>query len=74
MEMANYRALWGAVILTAIRDMNRKGGRSAGRWVFSGDTRVGSMRWICDMCGFDYHKLCQMAMTRAGRKRIITGR
>jgi hypothetical protein len=74
MEMANYRALWGAVILNAIRDMNRSGAKSAGQWVFSSSNAVGSMRWICDMCGFDYHKLCQMAMSRAGRKRIITGR
>lgn len=74
-DISAIRSMWAAVILGAFVEMNKKEARkSAGLWVFSQSTKVGSMRWICDMCGFDYHKLCHMAMTREGRRRIIHGR
>lgn len=74
-DISGIRSMWAAVILGAFVEMNKKDARkAAGLWVFSQSTKVGSMRWICDMCGFDYHKLCHMAMTREGRRRIIHGR
>ena len=74
-DVSAIRAMWAAVILGAFVEMNKKSnGKAAGLWVFSSSSKVGSMRWICDMCGFDYHKLCHLAMTREGRRRVIHGR
>jgi hypothetical protein len=74
-DISGIRSMWAAVILGAFVEMNKKDARkAAGLWVFSQSTKIGSMRWICDMCGFDYHKLCHLAMTREGRRRIIHGR
>ena len=68
-------ALWSAVIYLAIKDMDTYNERRpAINWVFSDDTGVGSMRWICDMLDLDYERLLHLATSRTGRKRILTGK
>jgi hypothetical protein len=44
---------------------------SAINWIFSSDHSKGSMRWVCDVCNFDYEKLQRLAMSREGRRRIL---
>jgi hypothetical protein len=73
LNVESCRALWGAVVLTALKDMNR-GCKAAGLWIFGRSTKVGSFRWVCDMCSFDYHKLCHMAISRDGRRKILRSR
>lgn len=71
-DLGNYRALWASVILTALRDIQRNEGRiSALNWMFSAEHGKGSMRWVCDVCNFDYEKLQRLAMSREGRRRIL---
>ena len=71
-DLGNYRALWASVILTALRDIQRNEGKiSALNWIFSNEHGKGSMRWVCDVCNFDYDKLQHLAMSREGRRRIL---
>ena len=78
-ETAGYRALWSAVLFQAIRDLDgemyRRGESTtkgpAFYWIYSPLNGVGSMRWICDMLDFDFHKLQTLCMTRAGRAKIL---
>ena len=71
-DLGNYRALWASVILTALRDIQRNEGKiSALNWIFSTEHGKGSMRWVCDVCNFDYYKLQHLAMSREGRRRIL---
>ena len=74
-DAAPYRALWSAVLFQAIRDADAeivRGRKGPGfYWIFHDRTSVGSMRWICDMLDFDYHKLQMMCTTRAGRAKIL---
>ena len=68
-------ALWSAVVYQAVRDIDSHNERRpAINWVFSDNTGVGSMRWICDMLDLDYERLLLLASSRTGRKRILTGK
>lgn len=68
------RALWAAVLYQAIKDVDGVGRRPAINWIYSKRTGVGSKRWICDMLDLDYYKLQNLCMSRAGRKRVLTGK
>lgn len=74
-DASPYRALWAAVLYQAIRDAD--GEISRGRkgpafyWIYSDRKDMGSMRWICDMVDFDYHKLQMLCMTRSGRAKVL---
>jgi hypothetical protein len=69
---AGCRALWSAVVYQAIHDMDTFNERRAAiNWLYSDRSDVGSMRWICDMLDFDYHKLMNLCMTREGRSKIL---
>jgi hypothetical protein len=67
-----YRALWASVLYSAIADLNRRSyDRGAKKYVYSGETGVGSMRWVCDMLDLDYDRLQVLSMTREGRRQIL---
>jgi len=67
-----YRRIWASVLYLAIRDCNRGGyQRVAMNWIYSSNTHVGSLRWICDMLDLDFNAVQQMCMTREGRSKIL---
>jgi hypothetical protein len=67
-----YRRLWAAVLKAAIAEMEHREGRgAAAHWIFSQQSDIGSMRWICDVLDLDHRKLQTMCMSRAGRRRIL---
>lgn len=45
--------------------------KEARDWLDSRDEELGSFIWICDMCGFDAHKLWEMTLTREGRANFL---
>lgn len=47
---------------------------SARRWIFSKDTHPCSFLWICDCLDFDPQWLRQMASSRDGIERVLTGK
>lgn len=70
-------ALWSAVVLQAIKDMDSPiaiDRAQAMGWLDSDETGVGSMRWICDMLDLDYNRILFLTLSRDGRKRILQPR
>lgn len=71
LDLSGCRRLWAAVVYQAVKDIDCSTKGAAADWMFSKSTRVGSMRWICDMLDLDYGKLTTMCLTRDGRSRIL---
>jgi hypothetical protein len=72
-EVNAYRALWAAVLVAAIKDLDERypAVREAAKvWIYSNDTHPQSFRWACDMLGIDSGALQTAAMTREGRAPI----
>lgn len=76
------RALWSAVIIQAITDMELREKQktkanntwlreAALRWIASSEQHEGSMFWICEMLDLDFRKLQMMALTKSGRQKIL---
>jgi hypothetical protein len=67
-----YTALWAAVMIVAIEDMDIPGGaENAKRWIFGDGETAGSFIWICDMLDLDYNRLQMACMSREGRKELL---
>lgn len=69
-----YRALWSAVLIQAIRDLDGKyqNERTMARQYvfFDSDGGVGSFGWTCNMLGLNPEAIRTIVMTRKGRARL----
>lgn len=73
---ASYTALWAAVLVQSVRDMDSSEGKGleelrAKRYIFDDRKGVGSFWWICEMLDLDYNRLQVMCLSREGRKRLL---
>lgn len=73
-DYSPYRALWAAVLVQAVRDMDdydKSVARSASDWVFSEDTSPTSFNWICSMLDIPAEEMQMKCITKRGRWEIV---
>lgn len=73
-EFSPYRALWSAVLISAIKQMDsysEADRKEASRYVFNTKDSPTSFRWICTMLNMDPEVLQNACMTRENRMALV---
>ena len=76
-DLGCFRAVWAAVITTAIKDMDYNGPlreairQHARNWLFSNESTPQSFLWICEMLDLDGGRIQTLCLTREGRAKIV---
>lgn len=69
-----YTALWAAVVVGAVIDMDNKtkpDAVEAREWWWSVREDVGSLYWICEQLDLHFTKLQMLCATRQGRTQLL---
>lgn len=65
-------ALWAAVLVTAIHDLDDKVEWARTRnWLYDDSEEIGSFAWICDVLDLDANKIQIACLSREGRKELL---
>lgn len=72
-EYGGYRALWAAILIQAVKDIDSElEAKEAKWWVFDSYREdIGSINWICSMLDIDVGKIQTLCLTQEGRWKIL---